>query len=514
MENRIANCKQGRLRGIPGRNQEITVFRGVPYAQPPIGELRWRAPQPPQNWYGIREADRFGAMPVQVKGSFLDGGKFSEIYSSEDCLYLNIWTPAHSADEKLPVLVWFHGGGFQGGYAHDPMFDGEYLSGKGIIVVTVSYRLGLMGFFCHPDMRKESPYGVPGNFGTLDQVAALKWINQNISAFGGDPEKVTIDGQSAGGGSVCNMMCTPLAKGLFRGAIVQSGDMLGVFPDKPLTQSEEDGVKVAKHFGASSLDDLRKLPVSELVREDYDAVIAIAGSMCTPVVDGVIIPKKQGDMLINGEGNSRVPMIFGSNSDEGFGARTLSQYKEQLNKYGEWADKIFELYPAASDEEASSVSVKLSGEQWFARLKHWALVREKMGLPTWHYRFCRGTIVGGKNLGAVHSGELGFVFGNRDILEELLKAVIPHGIQKNGDSYDGSTDEKIDAQLTELMSDYWVNFVKNGDPNGSGLPEWNRKTLGSQHMQFDEESGMKDDLFNNRIEVLFNAEKNRYGILI
>ena len=477
MENRVAKCAQGRLQGIPGKNPEITVFKGVPYAQPPVGALRWRSPQPLKPWTGIRDASLFGAMPPQKKGSFLDAGKYEDMYCSEDCLYLNIWTPAKSVDEKLAVLVWYHGGGLQGGIAHDPMFDGEYLASKGIILVTVSYRMNILGFLCHPDMRKEGPYYTPGNFGLQDQAMALQWVHDNIAAFGGDPEKVTIAGQSAGGGSVCNLMTTPLAKGLYRAAIVESGDPLGFTHYKGTTIEEAElaGMRLAAHFGAESLDELRKLPTEALITSDFDATSLVGLGHCAEVVDGIVMPQEAHKTLLFGSQNSDVPMIFGCNSEEALGRApaTVEEYRDELRyKYGSHAERLLELFPAETVDEMRASLGKINAMAWVERLRCLMKARELRGLRSWQYYMTQGKDYKGVHMGAVHSGELGFIFGTDAFLEEALDYIYRNFGFKMDENYDRTESDRITKELTECMSDYWVSFVKNADPNCEGHPEW------------------------------------------
>ena len=496
MENRIAVTAQGRVRGVACKNPEITVFKGVPYAKPPVGPLRWRAPEPMDAWNGIREANNFGAMPPQRRGAFLDLGLFDDMYCSEDVLYLNIWTPAKTADEKLPVLVWIHGGGLTSGYASDGMYDGEKYAEKGVILVTVSYRLGAFGFMCHKDMRAESPYGTSGNFGVMDQAAALRWVHDNIAGFGGDPEKVTIAGQSAGGGSVCNMMCTPLAAGTFRGAICQSGDSLAHRgrPDRfTMEAAEELGAKIAAHFGCETLDELRKIPFDQFVRKDYEVNMAVANARFGVVVDGVVLPKQPAEMLMHGEGQSNIPMIFGCNTREGlFGisGKSLEAYQNDIHAYfGDMAGAVLEAYPAASDEEAAQQSWELSCDMWVARLRHWGLTRKERGVPSWQYLFNRGKIFKGIDIGPRHGEEMSFVFGTGEHWMDCFEVVLANVPKPEG--YDGTADAAIDAELSERMMNHWANFVKTGNPNGDAQQIWKPVAEDTLYMWLDAESGMR-----------------------
>ena len=496
MENRIVTTAQGRLRGVPGKNPEITIFKGVPYAQPPVGPLRWRAPQPPIPWEGIREANNFSGMPPQKRGSFLDMDLFDDIYSSEDCLYLNIWTPAKTGEEQLPVFFWIHGGGLQGGFGSDPMIDSEALVEKGVVMVSITYRLGILGYMAHKEMRAESPYGTSGNFGLQDQAAALRWTYENIAQFGGDPEKITIAGQSAGGGSVCSLLTSPLAKGTFRAAIIQSGDPFGfrspASDRSPVEQAEQAGAAVAAHFGVSSLDELRKIPAQELVHADYNIASDMPGMRFGSFVDGVVLPQSPAECLINGEGNSRVPIMVGCNTREGLGgirARNLAEFQAAIDAFGLYAEAIRAAYPASSDKEALAMRDQLSCDLWVARLRQWGLQRAKKGLPTWQYLFNRGKTHKGMPIGPVHSAELFFIFDQHEMWHKMFDAVLKD--VPPDESYDGSADEAIDAALTKKMTAYWTNFVKNSNPNDGEQLEWNPISESQYYMWLDAQTEMR-----------------------
>ncbi len=249
----------GILEGI--NESGIKIFKGVPFAAPPVGELRWKAPQPIKNWEGIRKADKFGPRPMQLP--IYSDMNFRSDTTSEDCLYLNIWTPAVTGKEKLPVLVYFYGGGFIAGSSDEYRYGGENMARRGIVTITVNYRLGIFGFFAYPELTKESSHHSSGNYGYLDQNAALKWVKENIAAFGGDPDKITIAGESAGSISVSAQMCSPLSKDLIAGAIGSSGSLLGALPPVPIIDAEKNGLKVAKELGAASLKDLRAIPAKD-----------------------------------------------------------------------------------------------------------------------------------------------------------------------------------------------------------------------------------------------------------
>lgn len=498
MEKRIAITRQGRLRGISGRNPDITVFKGVPYARPPIGDLRWRVPMPAIPWSGIRDAGRFEAMPVQTQGYFLPVEPFDDLYSGEDCLYLNIWTPAKAADQDLAVLVWFHGGAFQGGMAHDPMFDGEYLAAKGIILVTVGYRMNIFGFMCHSDMAMESPHRTAGNFGILDQVEALHWIHENISGFGGSPDKVTIAGQSAGGLSVSCILSTSLADGLYRGAIIESGDPLGLDSMFRVSYQERlaDGNKIADHFGVKTLDELRRIPADELVRSDYDVSSAVTGRFCAPVVDGAVIPVSPADALLHGGPRPDVPMIFGSNSEDGLSleAENSGIYRETIQKiYGADSGRILEKFPAGNEDELKRSVTALSAIQWQQRLRVLMKAREQRGVPSWQYYMTQGVLVKGVQMGATHSAELGYVFGSLSYSKKVLEFLVDLLHLKPDEEIDESAVVRREQKLAEQISDYWVWFVKKLNPNNEGLPEWNCSTGAGSRLILGEDTHMISD---------------------
>ncbi len=489
MTDRIVETRQGRLQGIPGRDSSVTVFRGVPYAQPPVGPLRWREPQPPRRWYGIRPADHFGPIAVQKGAQFIPECPIEDIYESEDCLFLNLWVPENA--DGAAVLVWFYGGAFQGGFGSDTMFDGESFARQGVIVVTLNYRVGLMGFLPHPDSRKESP-GM-GNFGLLDQIAALQWVRDNIAAFGGDPGRVTIAGQSAGGGSVCNLIASPLAAGLFCRAITESGDSAMPGPARYRGDPAEIGLAVAKQLGDGSLESLRKLPSHDPVRADYDAAIALAGQSCVPIVDGAILPEEPWRRLNSARGNN-VPMLVGSNLDEGFLGGPGADYEAALSAFGAEAEQILRAWPRPADpKDEAQMLTALGSVQWKLRLAVWARLRaERLALPTWQYQFCLRP--GG--FPARHSAELAYVFNS-------FAAHTPRKASIFG--------ANADHALAEAMNRYWANFIRTGDPNGEGLSVWASKAEAPErHMRFDHEWGMADDLAEPREALVLPSVRRAF----
>ena len=443
--------ESGTVSGIPGKDTSITVFKGIPYAEPPVGKLRWTAPRPAQHWQGVRKADRF------TEGCPQNFPKLGTPMD-EDCLYLNVWTPAKSSSAALPVIVWIHGGGLLVGAAREPLFDGEELAKKGIVVATLDYRLGVLGFFAHPELTKESPHHASGNYGFLDEFAALKWIHDNIAAFGGDPNKVTILGQSAGALSVNALVASPLAKGLFRAGISESGGVgagFGRTKMPSLEESEKAGVEFAKSMGVDSLHALREMPVQKLLQDSR---------FPEPNVDGWFLPESIEAIYKAGKQN-KVPMVVGSNSDEGqhFLRSVLSagDFAERARKnYGTDAANFLNLYPSDSDQAA-----KTSQQHEFAdkaalgeRTLAGYVVR---GGPKAYLYYFSYLDKGGYNseppslgltLGADHGAELPYVFG----LLSHWKTTVPEN----------------DLKLQNVVMSYWTNFVKTLDPNGAGLPHW------------------------------------------
>ena len=471
--------KDGLIRGVGQSSSGVRIFRGVPFAAPPVGELRWKAPIAPKPWTGVRQATEFSARCIQAPITSDMVSRSNGI--SEDCLYLNVWTPARSGKEKLPVFVYIYGGGFTAGDASEPRYDGENIAAQGVVVVTMNYRLGVFGFLSHPDLSRESAYRGSGDYGLLDQSAALKWVSQNISAFGGDPQHVTIGGESAGSISVSGQMASPLSKNLIAGAIGESGSLIGSLPAVPLAVGEQNGVKFAEALGATSINQLRALPAYQI----YDGARK-AGVRFSVTVDGYFLPKSPAAIYAEGE-QAHIPLLAGSNSEEGgaYGVLghhepTLENYKQALQKlYGDKADEVFALYPASEDgDSVVSAAQSLASDRFIAfSTGEWMTLATKTGgKPTYYYFYSRKrpdltpeveaafaywqvyTDDGVKYprpapRGASHSAEIEYALGNLD------KNVVYRW-----------TDE--DRQLSKEINGYFVNFIKTGDPNGKGLPAW------------------------------------------
>ena len=454
--------ENGRLQGVPGNVPAYTVFKGIPYAKPPVGELRWKAPQRADDWEGVRICDHYS--PVAWQAAHDPHMAYTKEFfpvqpeRSEDCLYLNIWTPAKSPDEKLPVLFWIHGGAYTGGYGSEMEFDGEGFCKRGCILVTINYRLGVLGFMAHPELSAESEHGVSGNYGTLDQIAALHWVRRNIAAFGGDPENITVFGQSAGAKSVLTLITSPLSKGDIAKAIPMSGGGIGAFAlgDTPLSAAEANGLKLQELAGAANLAELRAM--------DPEMLVDLAGKnrgviTLGPNVDGYVLLDSTATVQKNGE-HSDIAYLIGNTCDEfkGIPVKDLEGMRKYAQAtYGDKADDFLAACGIKTDEDAARVASEVSAMHCANR----AFAERQVELgrkPAYLYYFDRqmpGELDPNawfQLTGAFHSSELWYVF------QTLLRCWRPL-IGK-------------DFDLSNLMADYWANFARTGDPNGDGLPLW------------------------------------------
>ncbi|WP_374760921.1 carboxylesterase/lipase family protein [Flectobacillus rivi] len=469
------NVEQGIIEGEFDVRNSIQSYKGIPFAKPPVGDLRWKAPQAPDKWSGVRQTKKFGPRAVQP-ALFGDMG-FRSDGMSEDCLYLNVWSPAKSNDEKLPVLVYFYGGGFAAGDGSEYRYDGENMAKKGIVTVTVNYRLNIFGFFSHPELSKETSYKGSGNYGLLDQNAALKWVQANIAKFGGDPKRVTIAGESAGSASVSAQMASPLSKNLIAGAIGESGSLLTA---TPLADAEKLGVDFATKAGAKSLKDLRALSTFELYQK-YRA--QNAGFRTT--LDGYFFPKTFTE-IFESKQQAMVPLMLGWNSEE-MNYRALMAGKELNNEnyaqrvkelYGAKAEEVLRLYPSGAPEVTEQSATDLAGDRFigFSTWKWFDLHRKNSEQPVYRYFYAQprpdmresdleaglagGVIKKDKNApkapkpkGAVHSAEIEYAMGNL----------------ATNKVYAWTED---DYKVSETMMNYFANFIKTGNPNGEKLPNW------------------------------------------
>jgi para-nitrobenzyl esterase len=431
----------------------LLVFKGIPFAAPPVGDLRWRAPQPAAKWDSVLHADKFAPGPMQ--GGNPPSGK------SEDCLYLNVWTPAKSSTDGIPVLVWIYGGGFGAGATSEKNYSGENLAKKGVVLVSIAYRVGQLGFLAHPELSAENPNHVSGNYGLLDMIAGLKWIQNNIAAFGGDPDKVTIFGESAGGIAVSMLCASPLAKGLFQGAISESGGSFGpprqtTFPGenlKRLADAEKDGQAYLASAGVSSIADLRKI--------DADKLPAGRGlGMSWPIIDGYVIPDDQYKLYEAGRFND-IPILVGYNSDEGASfspPRTPEAYIASVQtRYGPFADSLLKAYPAGSGTVPKTARDLARDAAFGWHTWIWARLQSKIGKSkVFYYYFDQhpdypeGSPRFG--YGSPHGQEVAYVFQHLDASNPQTT--------------------KTDLEISDDMATYWTNFAKNGTPNGEGVPEW------------------------------------------
>lgn len=455
-----AKTANGVLQGVKGASGVVS-YKGVPFAKAPVGDLRWKEPQAPSNWKGIRKADHFG--PQAMQRAIYSDMIFRSDGKSEDCLYLNVWTPAKSATEKLPVLVYFYGGGFSAGDGSEERYDGEALAKKGIISITVNYRLGIFGFLAHPELTAESPHKSSGNYGLMDQHAALVWVQKNIAAFGGDPNRVTIGGESAGSMSVSGQLASPLSKGLFAGAIGQSGAFLGNLSPAPLADAEQRGVKFATDIKATSLADLRKINADTLLKLSANGYFPFT-------IDGYFLPESPQAIFATGK-QMDVPLLAGwTTAESGAGGvlgksePTVANYKASVEKlYGERAGEILNAYKAESDADVMKVATDLASDRFiaYATWKMIDLHSKTNGHPVYRYLFAkkRPVMVGApagtvdQAIGAGHASDIEYALGN--LPSNKVYAWTPE-----------------DFKASETMQNYFVNFVKTGDPNGAGLPKW------------------------------------------
>ena len=503
---KVAN---GVLQSNAAPNEGVRSFKGIPFAQPPVGDLRWREPQPPKNWSGVRNADEFGPRCMQRTSAGSDYW-FRSSGMSEDCLYLNVWTPAKSSREKLPVLVYVFGGGFQNGDGSEPRYDGESMARHGIVAVSINYRTNIFGFFVHPELVKESPHHAAGNYGLLDQVAALEWVHKNIGAFGGDPNRVTVAGESAGSISVSALMASPLSRALMAGAIGESGAMTSSLPPQPLAGLEQNGVKFASAAGAASLADLRAMTEEQI----QEATTKVQGVRFNTALDGYFLPKSVTAIFDAGE-QAKIPLLAGSNTQEqparsvlGDGDPRPETLASAIKRfYGDHAEDILKAYSATTTDEVYEAATHLASAR-FVGLSTWKWSELQMKTsrqPVYRYLYARprpaflGTPgqpppAGGRGgrggqaagpRGASHSAEIQYAMGNLDLDKRYAWEPADHAVSKT-------------------MQAFFVNFIKTGNPNGPGLPEWPayRADNDYQRMRIDVQSHGEPEAHRDRYVAL------------
>lgn len=436
----------------------VKAFLGIPFAEAPVGELRWRAPQPKSPWKGVLEAREFGCDPMQPR--LFSDMVFRGPAFSEDCLYLNVWTSAQKTTDALPVLIYFNGGGLMAGSGSESRYDGEMLAHKGVVTVTANYREGIFGFLAHEELSSEAPYGASGNYGFLDQVAAIEWVKNNISAFGGDPEHITIVGESAGSFSVSLLMLSPLSKDNLAGAILSSGAEVAPRSGQPLHDAELAGASLLAEKNVSSIADARALPAEELQE------LFPPRGMSSVVIDNYFLPAQPDSLLADGQ-QADIPLLAGWNSLESLpGAQTVKAWKEQLQPmFSDMTDEIFQAYGILTDEDVNSQNGYNLASDLFTGFPTWKFCdyhAQTSSKPVFRYKFnkARPDTFPDENgnkapraPGAVHSADIEYAMGN------LFRNEV----------YDW---QKEDHDISEIFMSIYANFCKNGDPNGDGIPQW------------------------------------------
>jgi para-nitrobenzyl esterase len=481
----------GVIEGTVGTDPSVRLFKGVPFAAPPVGELRWRAPQPVVPWKGVRNADEWGTRCVQ--GPVWGPLRTRDARMGEDCLYLNVWTTAQGAKENRPVLVVIHGGAFAAGSASEPRTDGEWFAKQGIVVVEANYRLGVLGFLGHPELTREGGRRGSGNYGMLDQVAALHWVEENVAAFGGDPGNVTLNGESAGSLSVSAHMVSPLTKDLVRKAIGQSGAFFPSpnpgLPEKTVAEKEEDGLGFAAAVRATSLAELRALPADVLLAEQMKG----GGLRFSPGIDGYFMPEKASSLYAAGK-QARIPLLAGWTSSElGMSIAmnphkpTAASFSEDLKKrFGDRAEAAFLAYGASTDAEAQQAAADLASDLFIAYSTwKWIEVHSRTAqAPVYRYRFDRVLPEpnGSNRFGASHAVDIEYAFHTLD--------------SKKADW------QPEDRKTAETMAQAFAHFIKTGTPNGPGVPEWPEFGRTRQVMYLDGTSAAGPERHRSRYELV------------
>lgn len=492
---------------VAGTGTAVRVYRGIPYAAPPIGPLRWKPPQPVKPWKGIRVASSFPMNCPQIQLT-------AASQHSEDCLGLNVWTPARSSSDRLPVMLWIHGGGFLIGAGSQSVYDGESLAAQGVVLVTINYRLGVFGFFAHPALSHESPAGVSGNQGILDMVAALEWVKRNISAFGGDPNNVTIFGESAGGTAVCLLMVVPQATGLFNKVISESAAWMNMpfnhlkEPSNGRIPAETFGEKLTQKLG-TDVAGLRNKTTAEIMKQinlgELGGDAADRGESYLPVVDGQVIPDEPARLFATGKFHN-VALIAGTNADEGTlmggpPVRNVAALRTWASKrFKDHSGDVLAVYTTATDADAYAAAALAEGDYMFLQGTRSVLrAVSKVNPNTYQYHFTRVNGIGRRiKWGAFHASEIPYVF---DTLPDSAYGTVPTffgDFSADADSYNDQ-----DKTLSKAMSAAWVRFAKTGDPNGPGLPAWSRfSTPSERYLELGDQIVAKQGLRTKQLDVL------------
>ncbi len=474
----IVKVTGGQVRGAT-LDKGGAVFKGIPYAAPPVGELRWREPMPVRSWAGVRDATVFGPLCAQVQNSSPHAARISNAQlSQEDCLYLNVWTPEWHSTSQKPVMVYIHGGENLGGGGSDATYDGESLARHGVVLVSLNYRLGPFGFFSHPALTRESPHHTSGNQGILDQIAALKWVRDNAAKFGGDANNVTIFGESAGSLDVSVLMTSPLSQGLFRRVIAQSGSVVELSDPLTLHQAEKRGEMFAANWkipAGASVKDIRAVSAADILKAEPDHSVALWISFPNLgiTVDRYVFPQMPAELFAKGM-EHHVGLLHGSNSRDRFppipSPKDLKKAIEEA--YGPLAGRAQELYMGGGDPVYGTPANQWAGDTSFrcpaVEQLAWHVAA---GNPAYQYEFARVS-PGREAYGAIHAAELPYVFGNLD--RPLVIPGLPPQVAN-----------AVDTQVSGAMQQYWTNFAKTGDPNGGQLPVWPKfDTLTRAYIQF------------------------------
>jgi para-nitrobenzyl esterase len=489
-ESLTVKTEQGKVRGKTINDGKVKAFLGLPYAAAPVGDLRWRAPQPAATWKGERDATKYGAHCAQ--NQVFSDMVFQDGESSEDCLFLNVYAPANATSQsKLPVMFWIHGGGFAGGASSEPRHNGDFLPLRGVVLVTINYRLGVFGFLATEELAREAN-GASGNYGLLDMVAALQWVKSNIKNFGGNPDNVTIFGESAGSAAVSTLMASPIAKGLFHRAIGESGGALGegLLDYQPASaRAKADGEWVAK-TGAKNLKELRAMPTAAILEAAKSRGMVGFG----PDIDGRLLVEPVRETYAAGR-QAHVPLVAGWNRDEGdffvMGGMTAEKFKAMATgMFKDRSEEFLKLYPSETDEQATRSAIDFGSDQFIAfGTWKWLEAHRKTGQsPVYRYHLELASPPSKFHPGssAFHSDDIEYVFGTLD-------------------TRPGATWRAEDRKLSDQIMGYWTNFAKNGDPNGAGLPEWPRYGEGDALIHLDSPINSGDDTLRPRYEFLLKG---------